>query len=149
MKTTPLLLVLSVGIAAILHAEGNANYTPESRTSSEVFASKVLKIYSFQDGDLEYVAYVVNWRDHEVVVAPLGMPGGEKRYDVGDTVRCQMQQVSHRLGDSAKARVIFMLIANFSGADGMQRLQALEGDIEARRAARRQSSEPPPPPKNP
>lgn len=85
------------------------NYTPDSRTYMETFTSKVIKVYSFQENDLDYVAYVVNWKDYEVIVTPLGLVAGEKRYNVGDTIHCTMQQT--RMGSSmvGHPRISFFL----------------------------------------
>ena len=138
MKTFLVLIILSVFFAATTHADADAGYTPESRSSSEIFTSKVIKIYSFQDNEADYVAYVVTWKDHEVVVAPLGTSGSDKHYNVGDTVKCQMLQMSHRVGDSAKTRVTFSLIPNGGpgASDEIQRLEAVRAEVEARRLRR-------------
>lgn len=136
----------------MLHAEGDSGYTPESRASSEIFTSKVVKVYSFQDGDAEYVAYVVTWKDHEVVVTSFGTGGADKPYNVGDVIRCQMQQMYHRVGDTGKARIIFSIMpggpAVTGTADEEQRLEAVRAEVETRRL-KRASTGPAPQPATP
>lgn len=151
MKTTLTCMAL-LAAATLLRAESDTGYVPESRGSSETFTSKVVRVYSFQEGDAEYVSYVVNWRDHEVVVSPMSPVGVEKRYNVGDMVRCQMQQLNHRLDDPGEARIMFMLLSPQSAvsvANGTSdpRLDRIRAEIEARRA--RRVTDPAPEPKTP
>lgn len=138
MNKSILLASILFSAVALLRGDESANYTPISRAVSETFTSKILKVYSFQEGDAEYVAYVVNWKDHEVVVAPLsfGGPATEKQYKVGDTIRCQMQQMNHQIGDSNKARMTFFIESTPSISDARQRLEAISAEIEMRRAER-------------
>lgn len=150
MKTVSLLTALLFSLPALSHAESENSYTPEARSTSEIFTSKVVKLYTFQDSDAEYISYVLMWKDHEVVVTPNTF-GAEKRYNVGDVVRCQMQQRPHRIGDSNKSRMTFTIIPTgiegASMADEVQRLDAVRAEVEARRAKR--TIEAAPLPKNP
>lgn len=137
MKKSILFASFLFSAVALLRGDESANYTPVSRAVSETFTSKILKVYSFQDGDSEYTAYVVNWKDHEVVVTPSPFAGTatEKQYKVGDTVRCQMQLINHQIGGSNKARMTFFIESTPSSSDERQRLDAIRAEIEARRAA--------------
>jgi hypothetical protein len=138
MKKSILYASFLFSAVALLRGDESANYTPVSRAVSETFTSKILKIYSFEEGDSEYAAYVVNWKDHEVVVTPLPFGGTatEKQYKVGDTIRCQMQQVNHQIGDSNKGRMTFFIESTPSSSNERQRLDAIRAEIEMRRAER-------------
>jgi len=128
MKYSNLLLLVFVLIASRLRGAEGSDYSPESRMSSEIFTSKVLKVYSCGDGDAEYTAYVVNWKDHEVVVMPMGTPAATPSYQVGDKVRCNMM-INHKVGDAGKARISFFIAPP---------LASVRADIEARRLQRAQ-----------
>jgi hypothetical protein len=134
-KSISLLSLFLFG-AVFLQAEGTSNYTPESRTSSETFSSKVLKVYSFQDGDFEYAAYLVNWKDHEVVVTPLGSVATSAKYNVGDTIHCTMLQTSRRAGDTNKSRISFYIASGGVGLEDAQRLEAISAEVKERREKR-------------
>lgn len=123
-------------LAPVSYGEGPANYVPESRSSSETFSSKVLKVYTFQDGDLDYAAYVVNWKDHEVIVTAHAF-AGEKKYNVGDSIRCVMNQTQQRVGDTNRTRVSFF-VASLGSEPIFEhaRLDAIRAEVEARRAIR-------------
>ena len=138
MKTPIAFLSLFLLGTAFLHGEGNPNYTPETRSLFETFTAKVLKVYAFQDGEFEYAAYVVNWQDHEVVVTPSSgaAMGVEKKYKEGDTIRCTMQQMVRRIGDSNKSRISFSIVSTFSSADTAQRLDAIAAEVKERRERR-------------
>jgi len=123
--------------AALLRGEGPSNYVPESRSAFETFTTKVLKVYAFQDGDYEYVAYVVNWKDHEVVVAPIGSAASEAKLKEGDTIRCTMQQANHRIGDTNKSRISFYIASGSNLAESPQRLEAIAAEVKERRERRR------------
>lgn len=141
-------LVVFICAMSVAHAEGDGGYVPEARSNSEVFTSKVTKVLSFQEEDGEYVAYLVTWKGHEVAVAAYGSLANDKRYNVGDVVRCQMLQSTHRIGDPSKSRVSFTLMpAGFtsgSPAEEVQRLEAIRSEIESRRLKRAGATAVPP-----
>jgi hypothetical protein len=134
MKNYPILFLLMLCAAVPSFAEGTASYTPESSSSSEIFASKIVKIYSFQDGDISYIAYVVVWKDHEIIVSPLPEFVADSHFKVGDTIRCQMRQAHRRIGDQDMASVTFSIV--LSPAQEAQHFEAIRADIESRRLAR-------------
>ena len=125
------LLALATGPGSL--AAPPATYTPESRSSVEVFTSPVLKVYALQEGDVAYQAYVVQWKEHEVVIIPSAGPEA-KRYAVGDTIRCQMTQFVHRVGDQARPRVSFSMVGD--SGDERARLEAVAEEVRRRRALR-------------
>lgn len=138
MKYSSRIIVCAILTATVVWAVDDSGYKPESRSVTEVFTSKVVKVYSFQEADVDYDAYVVTWKDHEVVVVSYGGLGADKHYQVGDTIRCQMQQMPYRLGGSTKARVMFSVLPAFgaSATDELHRLESIRADVEARRATR-------------
>ncbi len=130
-STVTALLAFALGPRSL--AAPPASYTPESRSSVEIFTSPVLKVYAFQEGDVAYHAYVVQWKEHEVVVTPsAGLEA--KRYTVGDTIRCQMIQFAHRKGDQTRPRVSFSIVGD--SGDESARLEAIAEEVRRRRALR-------------
>jgi|GEM_PF-6311861 len=138
-------MIALLAVLGIVRAESDTGYTPESRSNSEIFTSKVSKVYTFEDGEAEYVAYVVTWKGHEVVVTPFALPGTEKRYAVGDTIRCQMRQSFRTAPNDTKGRITFSFLSNgnFSLGDEVQRLEAVRAEVEARRQKRSSEASPP------
>jgi hypothetical protein len=142
MKTRGLFVfALLIGIS--LGAEDKSGYTPESRTVSETFTSKISKVYSFQDGDFEYVALVVDWKGHDVVITALPIGTANKRYEVGDTVRCMMSQMDSKVGGANKKRVMFSLLSsgttlipNPTPEDEIRRLEQIAAEVARRKALR-------------
>ena len=100
-----------------------------------------MKVYSCQEGQFDYVAYVVQWKDHEVVVMPLGLVPAAKHYAVGDVIRCrmmEMQRAGRGPGESGVARMMFSIVENPSANDE-HRMQAITEEIERRRATREEA----------
>jgi hypothetical protein len=62
----------------------------QTKSSIETPEAKVLKVYSIKDGDYKFVAYVVNWKDSEVVVSD---PLAHSDYKVGDTIKFLAQKL--------------------------------------------------------
>ncbi|ACB73952.1 hypothetical protein [Opitutus terrae] len=138
--------VLAFGLAITtswLHAEVSSDYVVEAKSASETFTSKVLKVYSFSAENIDYVAYVVNWRGHEIVVTPGFMPAG-KALGVGDPIRCTMHHFSR---PSGLARVAFTMAPSVGEAPGLlpdpaheqTRLDAIAAEVERRRAIRQEA----------
>ncbi len=134
-----LIVVVAMVAGTLLRAAEDTGYKAETRSVTEIFTSKVLKVYSFQEADVDYAAYAVTWKDHEVIAVCYSSVGADKRYKVGDTIRCQMQQMPFRVGESAKARAVFMVMPAFGSsgvADELRRLDSIRADVEARRMKR-------------
>lgn len=145
MRTAPMpLLALLLLVPAVSRGETSPDYVPEARSSFETFTSKVLKTYSFTEGEISYTAYVVTWKGHEVVVVPSG-GRSEKKFEVGETIRCAMHQSTRQRNDKDISRIEFSL-APGAGAEhtlmpvdvaGEQaRLEAIAVEVERRRAIR-------------
>lgn len=140
MKSNIILVISLLTVAGMVRAEADTGYTPESRSNTEIFSSKISKVYTFEDGEAEYIAYVVTWKGHEVVVTPYVLPSTEKRYAVGDTIRCQMRQSFRTTPNDTKGRMTFSFSSGGSVALGVgdeaQRLEAVRAEVEARRQKR-------------
>lgn len=132
MRRTLLLALLLIVPAAL--GKSASDYAPESETFSETFSSKVLKVYACHENNIDYVAYVVSWRGHEVVVAPLPGVSAEKTYQVGDAIRCRMSHSTRKLGTTDIVTTQFFLSSG--GEIEQARLQAIEAAIKARPALR-------------
>jgi len=78
--------------SAAAAADSSRDYNVESRNRMETFTSRISKIYEFKDDGISYVAYVVTWRGHEVVVQPALLDSEEKHHAVGEVIRCSMMQ---------------------------------------------------------
>lgn len=146
MRTAPMpLLALLLLVPAVSRGESSPDYVPEARSSFETFTSKVLKIHSFTEGEISYTAYVVTWKGHEVVVVPSG-GRTEKKYEVGETIRCAMHQSTRQRNDKDISRIEFSLTPG-AGAERLlmpvdvageqARLEAIGAEVERRRALRK------------
>lgn len=138
MNNTKLILALFLFGMVWVRGEEPAKYTPESRTVMETFTSKILKVYAFQEGECEYVSYVVNWQDHEVVVTPGVRIAGEAKLKEGDEIRCSMVQTNHRVGEANKTRISFYVTANREVMDlaDVKRLEEVAAEVKSRREKR-------------
>jgi hypothetical protein len=136
----------SLGIAFSLWTAGFAadtpeNYAVESRSNTEIFSTKITKVYEFREGDAEYQAYVVKWRDHEVVVTrPFGSTE-EKHHSVGDVIRCTMNQMSVRRPDGTMSTRITFLpapspFAAVTPEAAEAHIQAVAAEVARRRQMR-------------
>lgn len=124
--------IVSAMAVNLVRAEGSA-YKPVHRSMSEEFTTKVQKVVAFEDSDAEFVAYIVDWRGHEVMAVDQGTRSG-KRYNVGDTVRCRMVANTNGSSESLKMRLVFQVIDE--PMDFGARMEAVKADIAKRRQAR-------------
>jgi hypothetical protein len=135
MKTLLLRTLLILTLAPAVYGEGDDNYVPEIRNTSETFTSKVLKVYAFQEGDLHYAAYVVSWRGHEVVVTAGPGDTSTKTHAVGDSIRCRMHHLTRKTDTGTTAYTQFILARG--AEDEQARLEAIEASVQSRRALRK------------
>lgn len=134
MKTLLLRTLLILTLAPAVYGEGDDNYVPEIRNTSETFTSKVLKVYAFQEAEIDYTAYVVSWRGHEVVVTAGPGDTSTKTHAVGDSIRCRMHHLTRKTDTGITAHTQFILA---HGAENEQaRLDAIEASVQSRRALR-------------
>lgn len=63
---------------------------PGVKGSHEVLDGAVLKVYSAKEGEHRFVAYVVKWKDAEVVVSD---PLAQTDFKVGDTIKFLAQKL--------------------------------------------------------
>ena len=108
-------------------------YKSEATALTEVFSTKILKIYQAESEAGEFVAYVVDWRGQEVIVVPVSRMPGEVPKKVGDTLRCTMRSSIVPVDRSEKGRL------SFSYGDALSeaaRLETIASEVRQRRAER-------------
>lgn len=124
-------------------------YQSESQAVSEIFTSRITKIYAAREGAHEFVAYVIMWKDHEVIVTP--PPYINRQFDslaVGDIIRCEMRQsYAPAANGGGTARMTFTMVgrpgdpASAAGfvpgaANDAARMEAVSAEVARRRAYR-------------
>lgn len=155
MKNAPAALAAALLLLTpAVHAQTASDYKSESRSISETFTSKVLKVYAFSEGNHAYAAYVLTWADKEVVA--IANNPTEKPFVVGDIVRCFMRQGTPILGGSRPGAIQFTVVGLASEtnpallpgttvitgavtgdyADDAARLAAISAEVRRRRDAR-------------
>lgn len=144
-------ILLACLLSVAVHGADSIGYKAESQRRSEVFTSKVLKVYSAQEGECKYTAYVVAWRDQEVVVTEREF-GTPKTYKVGDTVRCMMMSLIRPRKEGTSATMSFilmdersdpvaMVVLNPTPGEEQARLEAVAAEIARRRTLRETGAE--------
>jgi hypothetical protein len=103
MKTTTLALSLILGAHLLSAAETAA---PGVKSSYEVVQSPVLKVYTAKEGKHKFVAYVVKWKDMEVIVSD---PLARSECKVGDTISFLAQKTSVEQGSTTTDSLSFTL----------------------------------------
>src|SRR3954463_7801412 len=76
------LAILALG-ATFTRAADSASATVGERIPPERLDVKVLKVFAAKDGDALFRAYLVKWKDQEVVVSD---PLAKSNYKEGDTI---------------------------------------------------------------
>jgi hypothetical protein len=111
-----ILTLVSVAAFSVLSLSGGENQNPPSapppmNPGYETAKLKVLKVYYAKDGDAIFRAYVVKWKEQEVVVS--------------DT----LARTHYRVGDVATVLVMKQPFRNGEGKEGLLAFQVLpEGD---------------------
>ena len=82
-------LLACCGVVAL--AAESLTVTGDGSNSWEVVQSDVLKVYSTRSGEYRFIAYVVKWKDAEVVVTD---PLGKSDYKVGDKITFLAQKIT-------------------------------------------------------
>ena len=134
MKKLLITAMLGACLASLsaIGAEESKGYVPESTERSEIFKSRVLRVHHFIEGDLQYLAYTVDWRGHEVVISASNV---DEILKEGDEIRCQMRSAPLRHGDGEKAGISFWILPARTSNDAA-RLKAVADEVNRRRAAR-------------
>ncbi|MEW6305717.1 MAG: hypothetical protein AB1705_19740 [Verrucomicrobiota bacterium] len=83
MKPTILCLFLALITGLIVPAADPPAAAPDVTSRYEVVESPVLKIYTANDGKHRFVAYLVKWKDSEVIVSDAL---AQSHYKVGDKI---------------------------------------------------------------
>jgi hypothetical protein len=131
------IIALCLMCSSAIHAEDSKGYAPESTERSEIFKSRVLRVHHLIEGDLQYLAYTVDWRGHEVIVVATNV---DEILKEGDEIRCQMRSAPLRHGDGKKAGISFWILPARTGNDAA-RLKAVADEVNRRRAAKEAKAE--------
>lgn len=83
MKFTHSLLLALIYSAVQSFGADSLIVEPGIASSYDVRSLPVLKVFSAKDGDHQFVAYLVKWKESEVVVSD---PLAQSRYKVGDQI---------------------------------------------------------------
>ena len=136
MKSTALFaLVLAVTTSAAA-----AEAQSVDQWKSEVFTSKVSKVYSVRAGDHRFVAYVITWREQEVIAVPSSRSSQHDDFGTGEAVRCVLHAVPSF--DGSVPRMQFTVLGSTSDRlplppeDEIARLNAIGAEVVRRRAER-------------
>jgi hypothetical protein len=98
MKPNRLGLVLVLAISGLVaFAAEKMTVAPGLTNSYDVVQSPVLKVYSAKEGKHRFVAYLVKWKDSEVIVSD---PLAKSDYKVGDTISFLAQKITVEQKDS-------------------------------------------------
>jgi hypothetical protein len=138
MKFITSLILAFIAIASTSAASESKAAIP---IPSESFTSSIKKVYSVRDGDRLFVAYVVDWRQQEVIAVPLTRDAQNDGFVVGDSVRCLKHEVitnaesppriEFTILGSAKAPVV-----SSRAEEDRARMQSSKDEITRRRAQR-------------
>ena len=81
--------------------------TPGVTNSYDVVQAPVLKVYSAKDGDHRFVAYVVKWKNSEVVVSD---PLAKSDFKIGDKIWFLAQKITvENKGSTPIGALVFTL----------------------------------------
>lgn len=108
-RTTLLLLVFSALSAIPQDTQPRSTALPVGmKTSSETLQGEILKVYAADDEGLHFRAYVVHWKDREVIVSDMLGTSDKKE---GDTITFMVHRMEmpHRNGTVTK-KLDFMLL---------------------------------------
>lgn len=95
-KTLCMLLALTTAGLVAFGAEG-LKVAPGITSSYDVVESPVRKVYETKDGKHRFVAYLVKWKDTEVIVSD---PLAQSAYKVGDKISFLAQKTTVEKKDS-------------------------------------------------
>lgn len=125
--------VLAAVCLPVVSGEEPKAYVAETTSTSETFRSRVLKVHHFVEADFEYLAYTVEWRGHEVVVAAIST---DEVLKPGDEIRCMMRSAPLAVGEGKKAAVSFSMVSSRVTSNDAARLKAVAAEVNRRRAQR-------------
>ena len=134
-----LLIITLLSSPSLFANEKEPSYVSESQSITETFSTKITKVYSVKSDGYEYISYAINWRGQEAVVTQQFSGAESNKYNVGDTVRCVMQQHAFPKGASTKGRITFILVRS----DGITSAGAdAAAEVRARRLMRQTNTSP-------
>jgi len=143
--STPFGLVIATASIACLWGTGATAQTPQAGDVESTFDTvdaPVLKVYSAEDGGHRFVAYVVKWKNTEVVVSD---PLARSQFHEGDTITFMVQKVSLPDPAAKVSSLSFVLLEPTHGAhdgtgpdrkgaspaDRNRRMRVARGDLDA------------------
>jgi hypothetical protein len=91
MKQPKLWIFVLILSGMIAFAAETRNGAPGVRSSAEVVQAPILKVYTAVDGKHRFVAYLVKWKNSEVIVSD---PLSQSNYKVGDKISFLAQRTS-------------------------------------------------------
>jgi len=111
MKTTHLLLTTAIALllfgASQLSVSGADKPSPAPQGSHESAELKVLKVFLAKDGDAIYRAYLVRWKNQEVVVCDTL---ARSDYHVGDKAKVLVMRNSFPNGEEKYGLLHFAIL---------------------------------------
>jgi hypothetical protein len=129
MKKIILLVLSALASASFCMAQSSA-YKTTATSSTEVFSTKILKVYEAHSQEGVYIAYAVDWRGQEVIVT---QSATKEPLKVGDEIECTMTSPLLSIESGKKATLRFA-IGNTS--HDAERLEAIRSEVKRRRDAR-------------
>lgn len=141
----PMLPLILAGSMAWLWARTVTAQAPQPADVQSTFdlaEAPILKVYAVEDGGHRFVAYLVQWKNSEVIVSD---PLARSHFREGDTIRFIAQKVSLP-GSSVKASILCFILADgipeaadgtgpdretVSSADRKRQMRIAQGDVEA------------------
>lgn len=113
-----------------------SSYKLEAQSTSEVFSTKILKVYQAEGEAGTFTAYVVDWRGQEVVILPPPLPGNPPALKAGDTVRCLMTRFSPSIDPEARSGHLHFSFAPATATEQADRLRLIAEEVRRRRTLR-------------
>lgn len=145
-RTFPIVSAILFGNMVGLGVPGVSAQTLRPPTGIEstfdMVEAPVLKVYSAEEGGHRFVAYLVNWKDFEVIVSD---PLAHSHFREGDTIRFMAQKVRAPGSPKEVSTLSFTLVdaipseSNVTGLDGdsvspaeqKRQMKIVQGDLDA------------------
>lgn len=101
-------IVTTITSLGALRALAQNDETPKGAQSRfETMTASVLKVFSAEQEDHRFIAYLVKWKEFEVIVSD---PLGKSNFQEGDEIRFMAQKVSLPNADQKVSALNFMIL---------------------------------------
>ncbi|MBT7300160.1 MAG: hypothetical protein HN849_11635, partial [Victivallales bacterium] len=100
-------------------------------SSHEVAEATVLEVFSAKEGKHEFMAYLVRWKDSEVIVSD---PLDRSRFRIGDEISFMVQKVTVGSRDHRANLLSFMLLPSQDAVSPVEQkrwMRLAGGDLDA------------------